>query len=266
MALMIIRGNMPLLQMIPFIGLNGAIVGGLFYLGIDAISNFSDAKAGPKYVLVRNGEGRVLSIETKGGSQEETFSLFGDKEEEEAEVIKLPLLERLGITHKQVTDTIRTGLIVALLLETYMGAAYVSNNWTPLMVITTGSMEPILQVGDLIYVKGVEPSEIQVGDVITFRPPLEFISGTLVTHRVVGITYDVNEVFFKTKGDNNPSVDPWTIESRDVIGRQEAVFKGIGNYFLWVKTPAGLTTMLALVSLYMFLPNIREALGGMRRK
>jgi signal peptidase len=147
-----------------------------------------------------------------------------------------------------------------------MGAAYISNNWTPLMVVTTGSMEPILQVGDLIYVKGVEPSEIQVGDIITFRPPLEFISGTLITHRVVDITYDVNEVYFKTKGDNNPSVDPWTIESGEVIGRQEATFKGLGNLFLWVKTPVGLTTMLALASLYLFLPNIRQALGGMKNK
>ena len=266
MALMIIRGNMPLIQMIPFIGLNGAIVGGLFYLGIDAISNFGDAKAGPKYVMVRNGEGRVLSIETKGGSQGEAFTLFGGKEEEEPLEVKLPLSERLGLTHKQITETVRTALIVALLLETYIGAAYISNNWTPLMVVTTGSMEPILQVGDLIYVKGVEPSEIQVGDIITFRPPLEFISGTLITHRVVDVTYDVNEVYFKTKGDNNPSVDPWTIESGDVIGRQEAAFKGLGNLFLLVKTPMGLTTMLALASLYMFLPNIRQALGGMRHK
>jgi len=29
MALMIFRGNMPIIQMAPFIGLNGAIVGGL---------------------------------------------------------------------------------------------------------------------------------------------------------------------------------------------------------------------------------------------
>ena len=40
MALMIFRGTMPIIQMAPFIGLNGAIVGGLFYLGIDAITSF----------------------------------------------------------------------------------------------------------------------------------------------------------------------------------------------------------------------------------
>jgi signal peptidase len=266
MALMIIRGTMPLIQLAPFIGLNGAIVGGLFYLGIDAITSFGNTKAEPQFVMVRNGEGRVLSIETRGGAQEEPFSLFGEKEEEEAPEIEVPLSERLGLNYKQMTETLRTVLVVTLIIETYMGVAYLSNNWTPLMVVTTGSMQPILEVGDLIYVKGVAASEIRVGDIITFRPPLEFIQGTLITHRVVDITYDTNEVYFKTKGDNNPSVDPWTISSGDVIGRQTAAFQGVGNYFLWMKTPAGITTLLAVVAIYLLWPNLKKTLGGVRHK
>ncbi len=47
----------------------------------------------------------------------------------------------------------------------------------------SGSMELTYHVGALIYVKEVDPSEIQVGDAITFLPSED----TVATHRVVEI-------------------------------------------------------------------------------
>jgi signal peptidase I len=264
MALMIIRGTMPIIQMAPFIGLNGAIVGGLFYLGIDAISSFS-GQAEPKLVMIRDARGQVLSIKTEGGQQSEPFSLFGEETEEEPLdefVEEKPLSERLGLTSKQMTETIKTVLLIALILETYLGVAFISNNFTPFMVVTTGSMEPTINIGDLIYVKGVAPGEIKIGDIITFRPPKEYLKGTLVTHRVVEITYDSNEVYFKTKGDNNPNVDPWTVSSGEVVGVQSGIIRNIGGYFLWLRTPAGIATLGIIVIAYLFWPNIKENLGG----
>jgi len=268
MALMIFRGNMPLIQMVPFLGLNGAIVGGLFYLGIDAITSFgAAAESEPKLVLVRNGQGKVLSIESRGPQVDEAFNFFGGSEQEELEYEeKTPLSERLGLTDKQMLDTIKTVMLIALIIETYMGIAFLSNNWTPLMVVTTGSMEPVLNAGDLIYVKGVAPLDLEVGDIITFRPPPRFISSTLVTHRIIEIIYETNEIYFKTKGDNNPSVDPWTVTTSDVIGRQTYLLKGVGSYFLWMQTPAGLTTLVAVLVIYLFWSNIMETLGGVRDK
>ena len=81
-----------------------------------------------------------------------------------------------------------------------------------------------------------------------------------------GAIVRVHKVYFKTKGDNNPSVDPWAISSGDVIGRQTVALQGVGNYFLWVKTPVGITTLLAVVSIYMLWPNIKKTLGGVRYK
>ena len=43
--MIIIRGTIPIMQIALFIGLNSAIVGELFYLGIDAISSFSAGAA-----------------------------------------------------------------------------------------------------------------------------------------------------------------------------------------------------------------------------
>ncbi len=268
MALMIQRGTMPILQMAPFIGLNGAIVGGLFYLGIDAISSFGGAQQEPTLVMVRDAAGQVLSIKTEGGQQADPFSFLGEEsEEEEVEIYdelaeEQSFSERLGLSYDAMIETIKTVLLVALLLETYMGAAYLSNNFTPLMVVTTGSMEPSIKVGDLIYVKGVAPSDVQVGDIITFKPPASYIQGTLITHRVTEVSYDSNEVYFKTKGDANNAVDPWTIKSDDLVGRQSGIVPGLGAFFLWIRTPAGLITMGTILTLYLFWPNIMEIVRG----
>ena len=132
------------------------------------------------------------------------------------------------------------------------------------MVVTTESMEPTLRVGDLIYVKGVAPAEIKVGDIVTFKPPANYMGGKLVTHRVVEVSYDANEVYFRTKGDNNPTVDPWLIKPSDVIGVQKAVLPGVGRVFLWIRTPSGLAVAGLLLVVYLFWPNIKENLGGFR--
>lgn len=261
MALMIFRGTMPLIQMAPFIGLNGAIVGGLFYLGIDAITSFGDASAEPKLVMVRDREGRVLSIESRGSQVEDTFGFSSESDEpEEAK----PFSERLGLTRVQMIDTIKTVLMITLLVETYMVTAFVSNNWTPLMVVSTRSMQPAINKGDLIYVRGVAPSDLQVGDVITFKPPPVYIKDTLITHRVVDIGYDAEEIYFRTKGDNNPATDPWLVRSNDIVGKQVYMIRNVGYYFLWMQTPAGLATLVAVLVLYLFWPNVMENLGGIR--
>ena len=278
MALMIIRGTMPIMQMAPFIGLNGAIVGGLFYLGVDSITSFSAqasaASAKPQLVMVRDASGQILSINNKGAQQEdEGFTLFGGGQQEEydeyedEQMDQVPLSQRLGLSNEQMIETIKTVLLVALIMETYIGAAYMSNNFTPFMVIISDSMEPVLHVGDMIYVKGVAANDIKVGDVITFNPPTAYLQNSpLITHRVVAIQYDSNEISFRTQGDNNPSVDPWTVKSSAVVGRQEASFAGVGNYFLWMRTPAGIAIIGVVMVLYLFWPNIMETIGGRKNE
>ncbi|MBT4319335.1 signal peptidase I [Candidatus Bathyarchaeota archaeon] len=276
MALMIIRGTMPIIQMAPFIGLNGAIVGGLFYLGVDSITSFSAqataANTPPKLVMVRDNNGRVLTIKSEGAQQQQEdqgFSLFGGGQQEEYEEFEdefleeVPISQRLGLSSEQMIETIKTLLLVALIVETYVGVAYVSNNFTPFMVVTSDSMVPLLHIGDMIYVKGVAANDIKIGDVITFKPPTTYLKGgTLITHRVISIEYDSNEVNFKTQGDNNPSVDPWRVKSSDVVGRQTALIAGVGNYFLWMRTPAGMATIGVILVLFLFWPNIMDTIGG----
>jgi len=76
---------------------------------------------------------------------------------------------------------------------------------TPLTVLS-GSMEPALSPGDVVVVRPVDPAEVRVDDVVTFQP----VSGdpTLVTHRVVGVTWGGERVAgFTTRGDANGAAD-----------------------------------------------------------
>ena len=50
----------------------------------------------------------------------------------------------------------------------------------PMAAITSGSMWPVLKEGSLVFIKFVEKSEIEVGDIVVYRNNKEF-----TIHRVV---------------------------------------------------------------------------------
>jgi signal peptidase I len=79
-------------------------------------------------------------------------------------------------------------------------------------VIVSGSMEPAIGTGSVVYDRAVPVEELSVGDVVTFMPPPEFHQKDPVTHRIHKISRGSNGTRqFRTKGDANESVDPWTI-------------------------------------------------------
>ena len=81
------------------------------------------------------------------------------------------------------------------------------------LAVLTGSMQPTLPVGTLIYVKEVEPETLQVGDVVTYRLEGE----TMVTHRVVENNTLMGQ--FVTKGDANEKADVNPASYEEFIGK-----------------------------------------------
>jgi len=102
---------------------------------------------------------------------------------------------------KEISDTalyLIVGLILAFLLN--LGMGYALGTEKPVMAVVSGSMEPTFYKGDLVVVKGIDPREIGVGDVIVYDNPIRHIP---VVHRVVGIEKEEGRFFFYTKGDNS---------------------------------------------------------------
>jgi signal peptidase I len=77
-------------------------------------------------------------------------------------------------------------------------------------VITGDSMDGEFGRGTLVYEREVPVSELMVGDVITYTPPLGEGPGGLVTHRIYSIEEDPRlGTVYVTKGDANRDPDPW---------------------------------------------------------
>lgn len=89
--------------------------------------------------------------------------------------------------------------------------------------VLTGSMTPTYQVGGVVYVKDASPSEISVGDVITFS--LGSNTEYVMTHRVSAI----EDSAFITKGDANASEDPEPVDFSRLIGKVVFYLPYVGN-------------------------------------
>ena len=82
-------------------------------------------------------------------------------------------------------------------------------------VIVSGSMEPTVPVGAVVYDEVVPVEDIETGDIITFVPPQEYGIDDPVTHRVIEIsiagenTSEPGARLFQTKGDANEDPDAW---------------------------------------------------------
>jgi len=83
------------------------------------------------------------------------------------------------------------------------------------LTVLTGSMQPTIPPGSIVFVRPVDPHNVRVGDVITFAVRSRHYGTSLVTHRVVAekLALDASgnyQPVFTTKGDANnaPDVDP----------------------------------------------------------
>ncbi len=64
------------------------------------------------------------------------------------------------------------------------------------LIITTSSMAPLIQPGDLVYIGKVAPSKINIGDIIAF-----WQGNILIIHRVIRKIRKDRELFFIERSD-----------------------------------------------------------------
>lgn len=103
-------------------------------------------------------------------------------------------------------------------------------------IVTSGSMEPTFKKGDLVFMQNILVKQ-EVGDIIIFPDR----SGTRVSNRPITVTHRIVSIdgnYIRTKGDNNPAIDSWTVYRKDLLGEamlfnnKPIVLKDAGNYFL----------------------------------
>ena len=82
-------------------------------------------------------------------------------------------------------------------------------------VVVSGSMEPAIPVGSLVFSKETDPAELQEGDIIVFKTAAR--GDTPITHRVVSNDTAAREII--TKGDANEHQDKSPVTYENVVGK-----------------------------------------------
>ncbi len=94
------------------------------------------------------------------------------------------------------------------------------------LVICSGSMEPTLEVGDVVIIAPVKVDEIKVGDIVEYRSTnMSIVHRVHNIRKVGGHGYQVE---FITKGDANDIPDPDPVHPDQIVGKVILVIPKIG--------------------------------------
>ena len=132
------------------------------------------------------------------------------------------------------------GLIVAVTLPAAFGLH-------PLTVLT-GSMRPGIQPGDMVIDQPIHPSQIRVGDIVTFQDPE---GDRTITHRVRKVNIGEGQAHVVTRGDANDTVERWQIPLTGQVGRVVYQVPKIGYPVTWSHTRDGRLAMVSLPALLL---------------
>ena len=128
-----------------------------------------------------------------------------------------------------------------------------SQNFGRVFVVSSGSMEPAIKTGSLVY---VEPQKnYRLSDIVTFYPNQS--KKMTVTHRIVAIDNGV----IKTAGDANNQAETSLTPTSQILGKVVFVVPWIGFLAGYTKTPQGFILMViipATIIIYEELKNITQ--------
>ncbi len=145
----------------------------------------------------------------------------------------------------------RVLLVIAILFAATYGSVEVLRlalgTESPLMVVSSESMIPTLNVGDIILVRGIDPRDVTVDTIIIFHSPNDW--DMPIVHRVVAVENAGSSVFFRTKGDHNPVPDSWIVPDQNLMGVYVGKIPYVGIISLELRGPIGVTLIVLLVAL-----------------
>lgn len=116
--------------------------------------------------------------------------------------------------------------------------------------VLTQSMEPVLEVNDLIIVKNFNPEELEERDIITFYADIDYNGEKeIVTHYIYSIAENTSgEYIIRTNRyydeDQDPNPDPWVLTDEDVLGQYSFHIPYLGYIAQFLQSPFGIAALV----------------------
>lgn len=93
--------------------------------------------------------------------------------------------------------------------------------------VTSGSMEPAIPVGAMVYVAPSDDGEYDKGDIVTYKSA----AGAYVTHRVIEVNSSDRTV--TVQGDANATPDASPVPLSTIVGKTEFAVPNMGFLYAW---------------------------------
>ena len=163
-------------------------------------------------------------------------------------------------TLKKIWNIVSTALVVLMVLCAVflMGSRLLGYECYN---VISPSMEPEYGVGDLLYVKDVDPTTIKEGDVITFIVNEDLVVGT---HRVVRV--DAENQRFYTKGDANEIEDSEPVHFNNVIGVPQFSIPKLGYVSDFIQNPPGMYITIGIGIILILIVFVPDMIGKKKKE
>jgi signal peptidase len=117
------------------------------------------------------------------------------------------------------------------------------------LTVMSGSMEPTIGTGDVVVARQTAPMDVRVGDIVTFRDPMNH--DRLITHRVREMHVMGNDIVFVTRGDANTGEEHWAVPKDGTIGRVAYHVPRLGYFMVWFHSRYGILLLIVLPTLLL---------------
>lgn len=144
-------------------------------------------------------------------------------------------------------------LIVLFLGLSLFFLSHTIGGWR-MFIVKSGSMEPTIATGSLIFTDDTQQTTLQKDDIITFVSPSR--EPSFITHRITKIKNSTGEIDITTKGDNNKLEDEWKITQKDVVGKVRLTLPYLGYAMAFVQSKLGILLFILIPSIYIIVEEI----------
>ncbi len=113
------------------------------------------------------------------------------------------------------------------------------------ITVLTDSMEPVINVDDVIIIKNFNPDRLKKGDIITFY--VDFNNDgkkEMVTHYFYeSVLGDDGKTLYRTISNVSTTPDEWEIGAEDIVGKYVGRIPGVGKIIRFFRHPIGILAL-----------------------